>query len=356
MVEEAWSRAPIFALRRFPRAGSIRRAKDNYCGVDGAIFGASVTDQGAYAFAFSRDRFVFSSINTVHRLHDALPILAGLAADPRSTPAAWVAASAPLWEHLIVKQLPAFEDKKWLAVCPDPILDTIPIEALVPPDAKSDNWRTLPYLVQKIAVGRVPSSKLALEPRMRRLPAWIPEAFAAVVVSAKDQPAAGLPLAQAYDPDLKADTMRSERAGVFKLGKEEGDGTESAPAKRSRILVFGHGIEDRTVGWRGAAPSVVCLLDPPSSKDGSNLAFRWMIRGVRGVIAPSAPMERPVADALMIGVLKSFAQDGSNPIEAVSVAKRALLSTSSKPGVAGLTDAHYHPSQWTRMQAWLVNP
>ena len=46
MIDEAWSRAPTFALRQFPRAGSIKRARDNYCGPDGAVFGASVDRAG----------------------------------------------------------------------------------------------------------------------------------------------------------------------------------------------------------------------------------------------------------------------------------------------------------------------
>ena len=81
-----------------------------------------------------------------------------------------------------------------------------------------------------------------------------------------------------------------------------------------------------------------------------------MIRGVRGVIAPNGPIEKPVADALAIGILKSFEQDGGNPIEALTMAKRALLSGSGKPLAPGLTDAHYHPVHWTQMQAWLVSP
>jgi hypothetical protein len=142
---------------------------------------------------------------------------------------------------------------------------------------------------------------------------------------------------------------------VFRLG-EPGEGTESAPAKRARIMVFGHGISDQAVGWRGPAPSVVCVLDPPSQKEGSNVLLGWMIRGARAVIAPNGPIEKPVVDALMAGTLKAFGQDGVSPIEALSAGKRAFLSTTSKSAFAGVTDAHYHPFHWTQLQAWLVNP
>jgi hypothetical protein len=355
MMDEAWSRAPTFALRRFPRAGSVKRARENYCGPDGAVYGASVTPQGAYAFAFSRDRFVFAAVPLITRIPDAVAAFAAVAKDPRSSPSAWVSASAPLWEHLIAKPLAAIDDKKWIVVCPDPVMDGIPIEALVPPDAKSDSFRTLPYLMQKFAVGRLPTTSLVLEPRNRRVTGWIPDPFVAVL--SPDKPAAGLALAQAFDSRVSAEAPHTERAGIFKLGEPATAGAESAPDKpdkRPRFLLFGHGIADGAISWGPPLPAVVCLLDPPSSKEGANNVFRWLIRGVRGVIAPTGPIDPKVADAIMLGTLKSFGQEGGNPVEALTVGKRSFLSGSGK--AAGVPDAHYHPSQWTPMQAWLVLP
>ena len=144
MIDEAWSRAPTFALRQFPRGGSIKRARDHYCGVDGVIFGASVTPQGAYVFAFSRDRFDFRAIQLITRITDSVASFAAVAKDPKATPSSWVAASAPVWEQLIAPMIPVFEEKKWIAVCPDPSTDGIPFEALVPGDAKTRQLEDAP--------------------------------------------------------------------------------------------------------------------------------------------------------------------------------------------------------------------
>jgi tetratricopeptide (TPR) repeat protein len=356
VVDEAWSRAPAFAMRRFPRAGSIKRARENYCGPDGAVFGASVTGQGAYAFAFSRDRFVFSAIDTTLRVHDAIAGLAALAKDPRSAPAQWVAASAPLWEHLILKQIPVFEDKQWLVVCPDPSIDVIPVEALVPGDAQSGDWRTLPYLMQRIAVGRLPTTTLAVEPRGRRPTGWVPEPFLAVALAPGEGLAAGIELARAFDPGIRDSAPRTERAVAFRLGSGDPQAAESAPAKRARILVFGHGVKGAAARWQGPAPAVICTIDPPAAPGEPDVVRQWMIRGVRGVVAPAAPMDRKLAEALVAGTLKSFAQDGSNPIEALSIAQRALFAAASKGGASGIAPALYHPAHWTGMQAWLNHP
>jgi tetratricopeptide (TPR) repeat protein len=358
MIDEAWSRAPTFALREFPRAGSIKRARDNFCGPDGAVFGASVTPQGSYAFVFSRDRFDFRAIPTLTRVVESVATFASVAKDPKSNAAAWVSASGPVWDHLLAKLLPSIEDKKWVAVCPDPVIDGIPVEALVPGDAKTDSFRTLPYLMQKIAVGRLPTTALVPEPRNRRVTSWIPDPFLAVV--SPDKAGSGLVLAQAFDSRVTVEGLRTERAGLFKLGEPASASVESAPDgradRRPRFLVFGHGVADSAVSWTPPTPAVVCLLDPPSAKDGANHVFRWLIRGVRGVIAPVGPIEKPVADALMLGTLKNFGQEGGNPIEALTAGKRAFLSASGKSAVPGVTDAHYHPAQWTQMQAWLVLP
>jgi hypothetical protein len=317
-----------------------------------------VTPQGAFAFAFSRDRFVFNAVPLVTRIPDAVAAFASIAKDPKSSASAWIAASAPLWEHLVAKPLAAFEDKKWIAVCPDPVMDGIPFEALVPPDAKSDNFRTLPYLMQKIAVGRLPTAGLVSEMRTRRLQSWIPDPFVAVISA--DKPASGLAFAQAFDPRITAEGGKTERAGLFKLGAPATAGADTAPDarpdRRPRFLVFGHGIPDNQVSWEPPTPAVVCMLDPPAVKEGANNVFRWMIRGVRGVIAPGGPIDRPVADALMAGALKSFGQEGGNPIEALNVAKRSFLSAGPKAAPPGVTEAHYHPAIWTQMQAWLVIP
>jgi tetratricopeptide (TPR) repeat protein len=359
MMDEASSRTPTYALRQFPRAGSIKRARDNYCGPDGAVYGASVTAEGAYAFAFSRDRFVFSAVPIVTRITDAVAAFASIAKDASASPAAWIAASAPVWEHLVQKQLVVFEDKKWVAVCPDPTIDDVPIEALVAPDAKSESFRTLPYLIQKIPMGRLPTCGLVTTQRNARIQSWVPDPFVGVV--SKDDPAAGLALAQAFDPRVTAVAPRTERAGLMKLGDLAPGRAESAPEggrqdRRARFLVFGPGIADHAVTWGPPTPALVCLMDPPASKEGSNNVFRWLIRGVRGVIAPSGPIERPVADAIMLATLRSFGQDGGNPIEALTVGKRAFLAASGKAAPPGVTEAHYHPAHWSKMQAWLVIP
>jgi hypothetical protein len=196
------------------------------------------------------------------------------------------------------------------------------------------------------------------EQRNRRLQAWIPDPFLAVISA--DKPASGLALAQAFDPRVTAEGLRTERAGLFKLGEPASAGVDSAPDarpdRRPRYLVFGHGIPDSAVSWTPPTPSVICLLDPPGSKEGANNAFRWMIRGVRGVIAPAAALDRPAVDALMAGALKSFGQEGGNPIEALTVSKRAFLSAGPKGAAPGVTEAHYHPAVWTQVQAWLVIP
>src|SRR5262249_3732489 len=99
-----------------------------------------------------------------------------------------------------------------------------------------------------------------------------------------------------------------------------------------------------------------CFLDPPSQKEGANDVYRWLLRGVRGIVAPKEKMDRPVADALVAGTLKSLGLDGGNPIDALSAAKRSLLSGSLKNSVPGLTDADCPPAHWTHIQAWLINP
>jgi hypothetical protein len=356
MVDEAWSRAPTFALRRFPRAGSVKRARENYCGPDGAVFGASITAEGGYAFAFSRDRFTFAVVESALRVDENVAALAKLAKDPRSTPSAWVGACAPVWEHLIASTISVFEDKQWLVVCPDPTIDGIPIEALVPPEAKSDDWRTLPYLMQRIAVGRLPTTTLAAEMRGRRIVPWAPNAFAAIALSAKDAPETGLPFAKAFDRDFAQGASSSGRVAVFKLGDTGGPAAESAPAGRPRILSFGYGVPPDAVGWERGAPAAICLMEPAAPEGGPDHARAWMILGARAVIAPSQPIDRPLAEALTAGILRSFAQDGSNPVEAVTMAKRSILNTSTDGKALGLTDAHYHPGKWSCMQAWLAIP
>ena len=162
------------------------------------------------------------------------------------------------------KQSRRSKNKKWVAVCPDPVIDTIPIEALVPGDAKSDNWRTLPYLMQRFAVGRLPTSSLvarAAEPphrgmdrrplrrgRLGRGQAGVGPPARAGVRPAGDGGGAG----------------RTERAGRVQARRESSaDGAESAPDEAPAH----HGLRPRgrrepRLGWAPPTPAVVCVLDP----------------------------------------------------------------------------------------------
>ena len=255
--------------------------------------------------------------------------------------------------------LPVFEDKKWIAVLPRSGRSTaIPIEALVPGDAKTDNCRTLPYLMQQYR-GRAAAD---FEPRARApeppQSAMGPEPLRRGRLG-RARPAAGLPFAQAFDPKVTAETPIGPSApGVFKLGEVVPGGSRV----RARQAAAHHGLRPRRrrqprSRWAPPTPAVVCLLDPPSVEGRRpNIVFRWMIRGVRGVIAPKGPIEKPVADALIDRHAQVVRAGRREPDRGADDGEARAPDDRGQAPAPGLTDAHYHPVQWTQMQAWLVIP
>ncbi len=361
VVDEVWTQDPAFATRAFPRFPSLERARSQYCGYDGAIFHAVFSSAGSYVLAFSRNQLAFRFIPPSTPILDMVAKYRTVLRDPSSSPAAFVAAAGPLYDSLITPLTDVLDGRTWMAVYFDPALDDIPIECLVPTGTAATSWANLPYLMNTVAIGRIPTAGRTLAPRNRRPTSWLDE-VRLVAVQGGGAPEV-LEGARQFDPALTAASPRGDRALVV-TREEYCAPTALAESRHPRafppggVLWFGPGFPQASCEWpAGSTPGLVVSSDFLRPQfNGDDLTMRMIGKGARAVIAPRAPMDAELVDGLLRTTFLGLAEQSVGPIQALARAKQALLGGRMK-SAAGTGKAEWkHPAVWTALEAWVARP
>lgn len=353
LKEEAWKIAPGFALRRLPRTTPVIKAKDAVCGPTGAVFAAVASADGAFVMAFSRDGWSYTPIEKANNPVDVAKKFAKVARDPKSTPDQVLDASSLFTRTFMDPVAKIWENKKWLAVYLDPVMNEVPFAAALPGDAKSAPFAKMDWLCKRIAVGRLATANLAPYKGIAvGRPTWLSDPRG-VAVGGGD-PKILLPFAKAFDEALSAEKTTSDRGKILDVAAwTDGLGTGSAGFGRGGALVFGADVPPQALDLpRGAAPDVVALTAPADEKTILGL----MARGAKGVLARVEDPDTKVLDAMTARALFAMTRQGRNPVEAVAEAQRALLSGELKIDGAPAPDSAKHPAVWSALRALVTEP
>ncbi len=362
LMDGVWTANPAFATKAFPRIASIARTRTHYCGIDGAVFHAVITSGGSYVMGFSRHQMSLRALNTAQpATMDLVAAYRAVMKNPKSSIPEFLAAAGPLYDRIIEPVKNTFEGKKWIAVYVDKELDDVPIECLVPPGTTATSWKSMPFLMNSIAIARVPTASRALMPRERRTTNWLSTPWlGAVVTGAPDEVLAG---ARYFDPSLSATQLKGDRANILTLPDYKSLFVKSDPPPEGRfpnggVLWFGPGYTQKFCDWpHGSTPEVVVSSDLLTPQyNGDDLPMRLLGKGPRAVVHPRAKMDKALALALVQATLQGMGQQGLSPAEAVTEAKKSLVQGTLKVAGAPPKDEMLHPASWCPMEAWVVQP
>lgn len=344
LKSRAAGRSGAFALRHFPQPATLKRVREQICGGRGAVYGLVADDRGGWCFAFSTENFHFYGIPPRVETKKILAAFAKVAADPKSTPDAFIAAAGPIYEELVKPVASVFNQKSRLLVYADPVTDPIPFEALVPPDAKG-NFGTLPYLGNQIAVGRLVTASMTREARLdgggRR---WLKDPR---LIGCVDRDQADLtPFAAPFGTAVQFLTAAQRKGGA-----------PSPSGGPGSVLVAGPKFPQKYLDWHSSkAPDLLVLSDPPEPPREGMDPFRSIAaRGARAVLAPTSKMEPELLSALAVRAVSLVASSGAGPLEALAEAQRTLVNGGLQ-GAQPLKGDYRHPAFWTKLRVYAVAP
>ena len=351
--DEAWRVAPGFALRRLPRTTPVIKAKDAVCGPSGAVFAAVASEGSAFVMAFSRDGWLYTPIEKANSPIEVARRFAKVARDPKSTPEQINEASSLFTRTFMDPVAKVWENKKWLAIYLDPIMDEVPFAAALPSDSKSGPFAKMDWLCKRIAVGRLATANMAPYKGIAvGKPQWLLDPRMTAV--AGTDPKLVLPFARAFDDALNAERTTGDRAkAIAAPAWIEGLHSGGAGFGKGGALLFGADVPAAALDvTRGESPDVVFLNGVTEDKT----VLGFMARGAKGVISRTADPDPAALDAMTIRAAYAMARQGKNPIEAVAEAQRALLKGELKVEGKPIPDTALHPAVWTCLRALVTEP
>ena len=340
----AADRSGSFVMRHFPPPATFKRARANVCGPLGAVYGVHAEEKGGFVFAFSAEAFRFYGIPPKVDVKKLCTDFAKVAADPSSTPDQYVAAASSVWIELVKPVQDVFEQKQRLAVYVDDVFDAVPFEALVPPDAKG-TFGGLPYLMNKIAIGRIPTTSIAREARFEagRFK-WLrdPKSIGCFVKSVDE--------VESFGKAFGAKT-------VFQSAADRKGGAQFPQAGPGSVLFAGPGFPQKYLDWNSRnAPDLVVMTDPPEAqREGMHPIRAFFGRGSKALFAPTEKMDPILAEALGSYATTLMTANGQGPFEALAEAQKTLLNN-ALPSAKPLTKDFRHPAYWAKFRAYSVAP
>jgi hypothetical protein len=340
----AAGRSGAFALRHFPQPATYKRARSHLCGPLGAIYGVHAEEKGGFVFAFSAETFRFYGIPPKTDVKKICADFAKVANDPKSTVEQYVAAATPLWIELVKPVADVFEQKRRVAVYLDPVFDEVPFEALVPPDAKG-TFAGLPYLVHRIAVGRIPTASMSRDERLD----------VARFKWTRDPKFVGCFSKDAAE--LKLFTKPFGAKTVLQSAADRQGGAAFPPSGPNTILAAAAGFPQKFLDWNSRnAPDAAILLEPPQApRDGMHPVRSFLGRGGKALFAPTDKLDPAFAEAMGAYVATLLAQTGQGPFECLAETQKAVLN-GNLPSEKPLKEDFRHPAFWTKFRAYSTAP
>ena len=340
----AADRSGSFVMRNFPQPASFKRARFNVCGPLGAVYGVHAEEKGGFVFAFSAETFRFYGIPPKVDVKKLCADFAKVAADPTTTPEQYVAAASSVWIELVKPVQDVFAQKRRLAVYVDDVFDAVPFEALVPPETKG-TFAGFPYLLHKIAIGRIPTTSIAREERFDVAKfKWLrePKLIGCFVKSVEEVQ----PFGKAFGA-----------ATVFQSAADRKSGAQLPKAGSGSVLFAAPGFPQKYLDWNSRnAPDFVVLNDPPEApREGMHPIRAFFGRGSKGLLAPTEKMDPQLAEALGTYATNLMTANGQGPFEALAEAQKSLLNN-ALPSAKPLTKDFRHPAYWTKFRAYSSAP
>jgi hypothetical protein len=245
----------------------VIKAKDAVCGPSGAVFAAVASADGAFVMAFSRDGWSYTPIEKANNPIDVAKKFAKVARDPKSTPDQVLDASSLFTRTFMDPVAKIWENKKWLAVYLDPVMNEVPFAAALPGDAKSAPFAKMDWLCKRIAVGRLATANLAPYKGIAvGRPMWLSDPRG-VAVAGTEPEADGAVREGLRRRALGREALDGSRA-VARCGRVDArPRLRGAGFGKGGALVFGADVPPAAIDLpAGSAPDVVALTSAADEK------------------------------------------------------------------------------------------
>jgi CHAT domain-containing protein/Tfp pilus assembly protein PilF len=275
--------SPRYASLRYPeplRADAVRRTLD----AETALLQYVLGRDGSVLFVVTSDEVRSVRLPPVREIAPLVAaVRAALERPGRRETGRYVRAARRLYELLVAPATEAIRGKRLLLVAPDRDLHYLPFEVLLTDQPSTGDFRALPYLVRRWAVGYVPSASVLADLRASRPAPRTGPAFVGFGDPVYDVGARGTGGDALFDERGRLDLRRLEGSGrevmriaerfppsdaVVYLGREarEGNVKGNARLESARRIHFAvHGVIDEK---RPRYSGLVLSLDGDPVEDG----------------------------------------------------------------------------------------